>query len=1013
MAELSGTTLGRYRIMERVGRGGMAEVYKGYQTSLDRYVAVKVLHAFLLEEPDSSERFRHEAKAVASLRHPNIVQVFDFDEERGIYFMVMEYIDGPNLKSVLQAQNKTGTILELPRIAEIMSGVGGALAYAHQHGMIHRDIKPHNIMFTAAGQPLLTDFGIAKIVSGSTASASGVLSGTPAYMSPEQGRGDRLDHRTDLYSLGVVLYEMVTGRVPFDADTPFAVVIKHINDPLPLPHLLNTAVPEPLERVILRAMAKSPDERFQSADELVRATQQAITASAGLVTAWPVSASGQATTTLAEPSSSATQPTAAVPTQLVSSAAPVSGQATPAAGVPLPPLPPTSAAPAGPPPAADAAFGPLGPTGPTGPTAPNTGAQVTARIGGRRVSCSIAVGAAALLLAVGVGGGMLASNSGSSAAPVAQVAVPTSPQVAILATVESDAGRIIPPAPGSDNPPLATPPPSAPTELAEAPQFSEATPPPRPRATAPAPPTADTPPAPTTAAAVGPTAAEPVGGGVQPTRPPVGPDEGGSLLDAGQPAAALAFYDKALKAKPGDVRALVGRGQALHALLRPEEATDAFTAALQARPDELAALLGRGRTALERGRPDEALADAKRLVALDPNSFEGWLIVAEASAATGDSAASTAAYATADDLDGDDAALARSQARVLIAQSQPAAAIELLKDAADTAEDAATWTALGQAYLAYGSDGKTVDPDAAEAAFRAAIDKAPATVPALLGLADIYINHLSNLAGALNFLNTAIKAGPVPATAYQQRARLVTGADQLADLSRAVAVNPRNPEPLTWRGDYQLAHRQYQAALDDYDAAIKLDSDRIAFHAARSRLLLLLNKPDDAVSEGLTITLADPKSFEGYFALARVFAAQGYLDEALASSDTAVEQAGADYEKPDAYAGRGRIRVQRQEYEAAERDFAEAAKLYPDNRLLLLGQAELALAREDPDAALPFLNRWTEQESNFGWGYVLRAKVYLAQNKSDLARADLAQAATLALFPSEETELKKLQDGLK
>src|SRR5439155_6451417 len=132
------------------------------------------------------------------------------------------------------------------------------LAYAHRQGMVHRDVKPHNIMFTSAGQPLLTDFGIAKIVSGSSQSLSGALSGTPAYMSPEQGRGDRLDARTDLYSLGVVLYEMVTGRVPFDADTPFAVVIKHISEPLPLPHLIDNTVPEPLERIILKAMAKAP-----------------------------------------------------------------------------------------------------------------------------------------------------------------------------------------------------------------------------------------------------------------------------------------------------------------------------------------------------------------------------------------------------------------------------------------------------------------------------------------------------------------------------------------------------------------------------------------------------------------------------------------------------------------------------------------------------------------------------------------------------------------------------------
>jgi serine/threonine-protein kinase len=276
MSELTGKTLGRYRVLERIGRGGMAEVYKAFQPALDRYVAVKVLHPFLLEEDGARERFSREARAVASLRHPNIVQVFDYDNEGDIYFMVMEFIDGPNLKQVLHQQAQQSKRLDLARIDEIITAIGGALAYAHSMGMIHRDVKPQNIMFTAKGQPLLTDFGIAKIVGTSGVSASGGLSGTPAYMSPEQGRGGPVDSRTDIYSLGVVLYEMITGRVPFDADTPFAVVIKHMNDPLPLPRSIDPAIPEALERVVLKAMAKAPDERYQTADEFARAAHEAI-----------------------------------------------------------------------------------------------------------------------------------------------------------------------------------------------------------------------------------------------------------------------------------------------------------------------------------------------------------------------------------------------------------------------------------------------------------------------------------------------------------------------------------------------------------------------------------------------------------------------------------------------------------------------------------------------------------------------------------------------------------------
>ena len=276
----AGETIGKYRIIERLGRGGMADVYKAYQPGLDRYVAIKVLHSFLAEEEDFVGRFEREATAVAKLRHPNIVQVIDFDHERDLYYMVMEFIDGPTLKAELRERSRMGQPFDPKETARILTAIGNAVDYAHRRGMVHRDLKPANIMFTSEGQPVLTDFGIAKIVGATRYTVTGAVSGTPAYMSPEQGQGERGDERSDIYSLGVILYEMVTGRVPFDADTPFAIIMKHINDPLPLPRQVYPQLPESVERVILKTLSKNPNDRYQTAGEMAQALQQALVAPA-------------------------------------------------------------------------------------------------------------------------------------------------------------------------------------------------------------------------------------------------------------------------------------------------------------------------------------------------------------------------------------------------------------------------------------------------------------------------------------------------------------------------------------------------------------------------------------------------------------------------------------------------------------------------------------------------------------------------------------------------------------
>lgn len=270
--ELAGKTLSKYELRDRIGRGGMAEVYRAYHASLDRFVAIKILHPFLGEDPEFKERFEREARSVAQLRHPNIVQVydFDFDPERELYYMVMEYVEGPTLRTRLMELGFDNQCFTISEAVQIIRPVAAALGYAHSRGMVHRDIKPANVMLDKDGRVVLTDFGIARIVSGPAMTTSGSMVGTPAYMSPEQGLGQPGDHRSDIYSLGVVLYQLVTGVLPFQAETPIAVVLKHVNEPLPSPCEFNPDIPDEMERILMMALAKSPEERYQTIDEMLK-----------------------------------------------------------------------------------------------------------------------------------------------------------------------------------------------------------------------------------------------------------------------------------------------------------------------------------------------------------------------------------------------------------------------------------------------------------------------------------------------------------------------------------------------------------------------------------------------------------------------------------------------------------------------------------------------------------------------------------------------------------------------
>jgi serine/threonine protein kinase len=309
MEDLVGKTIGgKYRVVERLGRGGMAEVYKALQTSLERYVAIKVMHPFLADAQGFAARFEREAKSVAALHHPNIVQVYDFDVEAETPYMVMEFIEGATLKTRLESLSHRGQPLPLKAALKIVREIGHALAYAHKRNVVHRDVKPANVMVDTGGRVILTDFGIAKILTGPSYTASGATIGTPAYMAPEQGLGQSGDHRSDLYSLGVMLYQLTTGELPFDADTPMAVMLKHINEDLPPPHSVNPNLPESVERVILKSMAKKPADRYQTVDEML-ADLEKVGAAARTAAPSPAPSPGAATEFAAAPVAAAPSPT--------------------------------------------------------------------------------------------------------------------------------------------------------------------------------------------------------------------------------------------------------------------------------------------------------------------------------------------------------------------------------------------------------------------------------------------------------------------------------------------------------------------------------------------------------------------------------------------------------------------------------------------------------------------------------------------------------------------------------
>src|SRR5215218_8971872 len=263
---------GRYRIIRRLGSGGMADVYSAEDTQLGREVALKLLYRRFAEDAEFVERFRREASSAAGLQHPNVVQVFDRGEWDGTYYIAMEYLTGRNLKQVVRDHGALEPALAVDLTIQILK----AARFAHRRGIVHRDIKPHNVIVDDEGRAKVTDFGIAR-AGASDMTETGSIMGTAQYLSPEQAQGHPVDARSDLYATGIVLYELLTGTLPFDADSPVTIALKQVSeDPLP-PRQRNPAVPPALDAVVLRALQKDPADRYQDADQFIAALEAAMT----------------------------------------------------------------------------------------------------------------------------------------------------------------------------------------------------------------------------------------------------------------------------------------------------------------------------------------------------------------------------------------------------------------------------------------------------------------------------------------------------------------------------------------------------------------------------------------------------------------------------------------------------------------------------------------------------------------------------------------------------------------
>lgn len=292
-----GTSLGSYKILDLIGQGGSGRVYRAEHGFIQREAAIKMLRADLDASDVQHEQFLHEARTIAQMRHPHIVQLYDFGKVHDTYYMVMEYVQGDSLETKLKTAQTSGRLVPGVEVWRIIKQMGEALTYIHEQGVIHRDIKPANILLTQDGNVVISDFGVAKLLAGYGNTTTGTITGTPAYMSPEQALGKPIDHRADLYSMAVIVYEMLVGRVPFRGTLPVTVILKHLHESVPPLRQFNPAVPQHVEAVLLKVLSKRPENRYQSVAEF----QRALAGASRTIRHEPTSASADQVSTVVGP----------------------------------------------------------------------------------------------------------------------------------------------------------------------------------------------------------------------------------------------------------------------------------------------------------------------------------------------------------------------------------------------------------------------------------------------------------------------------------------------------------------------------------------------------------------------------------------------------------------------------------------------------------------------------------------------------------------------------------------